>query len=297
MPGKLPLISEPLVSPDSTAEQNRPAPGTRARWAYDYITSTQLSHKVRPPPLPASGNKTSVLETPTPHKPGRPIELRVSAVAPKSPRPGALKDPRRRAMLLHTFWHHELQAAELMCWAYLRFSQAEADFRDGLLRIGLDEVRHMGLYEQQLERLGYPVGSFPVRDWFWQRVPQVSSALGFVSFMGLGLEAANLEHSLRYAQAFDAAGDPSAAEVQRTVGREEVSHVAFGRYWFEQWRGELTFAEWQHHLPPPLPPLMMRGNPVNFKARRQANLPEAFLCELSEWKPAKRGRGRTPDQE
>src|SRR2546430_3572368 len=35
----------------------------------------------------------------------------------KSPGPVALRSARRRAQLVHTFLHHELQAAELMAWA------------------------------------------------------------------------------------------------------------------------------------------------------------------------------------
>lgn len=263
----------------------RPGSDPRADWAFEYVTTTLLSFKVSPPALPPADASSSSSPRPAPSAPGRPPQLTVAPVAPKSPKLSSLGHPRQRARLFHTFWHHELQAAELMCWAYLKFDREAPEFRSGLLRICLDEIRHMRMYERHLEHLGYPVGSFEVRDWFWKRVPSASSAISFVAVMGLGLEAANLEHSERYATALELAGDPIASEIQRTVGREETSHVAFGRYWFERWQGELSFDAWQRHLPPPLSPLLMRGMPLNREARRQAKLPEQFLDALAAWRP------------
>src|SRR5690606_31833324 len=105
------------------------------------------------------------------------------------------RDPRARARLLHTFWFHELQAAELMCWALLKFPESEPAFREGLLRIWRDEVRHMGLYQAHIESLGFRLGDFEVRDWFWHRVPTCHNPTMFVALLGMGLEAANLEHA------------------------------------------------------------------------------------------------------
>ena len=85
-------------------------------------------------------------EAPAARTPGRPAELVVVAHADKM-RGLAVQSGRARA--LHTFLHHELQAAELMAWAVLAFPDAPRAFRRGLLRIALDEVRHMRLYEAE----------------------------------------------------------------------------------------------------------------------------------------------------
>ena len=61
--------------------------------------------------------------------------------ARKSPGPEAIRVPKRRAELLHTFLHHELQAAELMCWAILAFPETPEAFRLGLLGVARDEIR------------------------------------------------------------------------------------------------------------------------------------------------------------
>ena len=42
-----------------------------------------------------------------------------------------------------------------------------------------DEVRHMNLYLDYLTTLDHRYGSFEVRDWFWDRVPQSGTATHF----------------------------------------------------------------------------------------------------------------------
>jgi len=54
-------------------------------------------------------------------------------------------------------FHHELQAAELMCCALLAFSDVELEFSRGLLGVCLDEIRHMNLFREHISlSLGLP---------------------------------------------------------------------------------------------------------------------------------------------
>ena len=267
--------------------QAPPAAASLQRWAYDYVTSDALKVKLAPPPLPER-----LLVGCAPWRiarPGRPSELRMSTDKIKTPGAGALRDPLRRAALLHTFLHHELQAAELMCWALLAFPDTPAAFKRGLLGICHDEIRHMGMYAAHIQRLGARVGDFPVRDWFWQRVPAATSASAFVAVMGLGFEAGNLDHTRRFAERFRAVGDEAGAELQEVVAREEVAHVAFAAHWFRQFEGELSFARWCAALPEPLSPMVMRGDPLDRDARGQAGMDTTFLDALEQWQPVSRG--------
>ncbi|MBK8980132.1 MAG: DUF455 family protein [Planctomycetes bacterium] len=244
-------------------------------WAEDFVRTEVLAHKLAPPPRP---ERWAI--DPAPLRiaaPGRPPELTVVARAPRSLRRGELRDPQKRARLLHTFWHHELQAAELFAWAVLAFPAAPPAFRAGLLELLDDELRHMALYAERLAALGSAPGAFPVRDWFWMRVPQCSSPLQFVALLGLGLEGGNLDHAERFAEWLDAAGDPASAAVQRRVGREEISHVRFAARWFAHWEGALDFERWQRALVPPLTSRMFRGAQLARTARRAAGLDDAFL--------------------
>jgi uncharacterized ferritin-like protein (DUF455 family) len=255
---------------------------TVERWAAAYIASTELGYKQAPPAPPAVWQPASA---PAVRAPGRPPGLVVSVDKPRSVRLGALRDPEARARLLHTFWHHELQAAELMCWGILRFPDAEPEFRRGLLGICRDEIRHMALYQEHVAALGHRVGDFPVRDWFWERVPTCASAVQFVALLGMGLEAANLEHTPRFASWFRAVGDEPGARIQEQVGREEVAHVRFAARWFRRWTARDDFDAWRESLPPPLTPLLLRGKTINREARLRAGMSADFVDRLEAWRP------------
>ncbi len=272
------LPPQPTASPFESSLQS---------WAYDYVCSDVLSVKLAPPPVPEH-----VLPAHAPlrlARPGRPPELRAATDRSKTPSAGALRDPKKRAALLHTFLHHELQAAELMCWAVLAFPDAPASFKRGLVSICHDEIRHMGLYAAHIASLGCSVGEFPVRDWFWARVPSAETPSSFVATMGLGFEAGNLDHTQRFAARFRSVGDHEGARLQELVAHEEIAHVAFAAHWFRQFEGELSFARFCKALPEPLSPMVMRGDPIDREARAAAGFDATFLDELERWQPISRG--------
>lgn len=253
------------------------------RWAWDYVHADTLAAKLEPPPRP---DRWETAPPPRPSiRPGRPPELRSLERPPKTPKAGALVDPSKRAQLVHTFFHHELQAAELMCWALLAFPDTPRAFRRGLTHIALDEVRHMRLYADHLEHLGFAVGDFGVRDWFWERVPSVSEPAAFVALLGIGFEGANLDHTERFARLFREVGDEEGARLQELVGREEEPHVRFAIHWFEHLAGGLEWERWRTHLPAPLTPIVMRGKPVVRESRRRVGMSEAFIDALESYVP------------
>jgi uncharacterized ferritin-like protein (DUF455 family) len=263
----------------------RPPPeGTVEHWAWEYIHTSDLAHKLSPPPLPDQWENEETSEARHVERPGRPSILRVVDRADKT---RGLMAPSGRARAMHTFLHHELQAAELMAWALLKYVDTPRAFREGLARITLDETRHMRMYAKEIERLGYEVGAFRVRDWFWLRIPACKDPASFVATMGLGLESANLEHTASFAERFRQAGDEEGARVQEIVGREEIAHVRFGARWFAHFRGVETvdFETWAAALPEPLSPMLMRGKPIQRETRIRAGQSEAFIDALEAWEP------------
>lgn len=253
-------------------------------WCWGLVTGTDRSAKLTPPPCP-DGTRDAAWEPGPPprrlERPGRPPGIEVVGRAPKAPRPGALARPAARAQLLHTFVHHELQAAELFAWAALAFPDTPRAFRAGLVRLAGEELEHLALYRSLLRALGGDYGDHPVRDWFWERVPGCPDAASFVALLGVGLEGANLEHTARYTAAFRAAGDEAGARTLERVERDEIAHVAFAVRWFPRLTGQpLDFARWRAALPPPLTPALFRGRPLNRAARARAGLGPEFLARL-----------------
>ncbi|MEZ4301032.1 MAG: DUF455 family protein [Polyangiaceae bacterium] len=301
-----------MTANESQPEVAPPA-GTVERWAWDHVLGVDLEAKLCPPPPPRVWESAPPVRRLA--RPGRPRELVVAPHASKTPGPEALRSPARRAQLVHTFLHHELQAAELMAWALLAFPETPRAFRGGLVHIALDEVRHIRMYREHLAELGHRFGDFPVRDWFWERVPEAPTAAHFVAVMGVGFEGANLDHTARFAERFRAAGDERGARLQEVVGAEEVPHVRFAMRWLRRFtrgasgaiaagdgggsrdasgardaggvrdaRGAgVDFSLWVRHLPPPLSPILMRGKPLDRERRRQSGFSEPFLAELVAW--------------
>jgi uncharacterized ferritin-like protein (DUF455 family) len=177
-----------------------------------------------------------------------------------------------------------------MSWALLAFSDAELEFRRGLLGICLDEIRHMNLYREHIEALGCSIGDFGVRDWFWRRVPACPTKLAFVSVMGMGLEAANLEYAADFAARFRSVGDETGAAIQERIAEEELGHVSFATHWFTRWTGGCEFERWSSELPAPFSPWVMHGNPISANARLRAGMTEAFVLALQAYVPSTKGR-------
>jgi uncharacterized ferritin-like protein (DUF455 family) len=272
----------------SPRRESEAPPATLEAWARRLLEEPSFAAKLAvgaPPATLESGPAVRV-----PDRPARPAGWCDAGPSARSFRRSALGQPLRRAQLLARFAHHELQAAELMAQALLRFGDAPAAFRRGLGAIAAEELEHARRLEAQVRRLGADPEEFPRRDWFWERVPRCPDAGSFCAVMGLGLEAANLEHSELWAARLSAAGDPEAAAVQREIGLEERAHVRFARVWFERFRGRFDFDTWSRALPAPLSPVLLRGAELARAARLDAGFDADFLERLAgaEPQPARR---------
>jgi len=276
----------------STHHPSAPAFADVEAWAQHYVLTADLHFKVMPPAPPSHFREAA--EPLRLSQPGRPPEFRAARRGERTPRLQALKEPHYRARAMHAFFHHELQAAELMCWALLAFADAELEFRKGLLGICLDEIRHMNLYREHIELLGCQIGDFGVREWFWKRVPSCPTKLAFVSVMGMGLEAANLEYAGDFAARFRAVGDEVGARIQERIAKEEIAHVGFATRWFARWTGGCDFETWAAELPPPLSPWVMHGNPIAEGPRKKAGMSAQFIAALAAYVPDPKGR-QVPD--
>jgi len=264
-----------------------PPYGSAERWCWDFILECEQERKLRPQALP----EPLVFEPCAPARrlvaPGRPAAWQHVGRSPRTPKASALAAPAARIRLLHTFIHHELQAAELFAWALLAFPSTPEDFRTGLLRLAQEELGHLELYRAHLGVLGGDLAQHGARDWFWERALGCQDPSSFLAFQGLGLEGANLDHSARFAQGFRSAGDEAGARLLERVGTDEEQHVAFSMRWFKHFEGSWSYARWKAALPVPLTPALFKGNPIQREARMRAGMDAAMLDALQREPPAR----------
>jgi hypothetical protein len=107
-------------------------------FAEQILSATSLEEKLRCPEIITDERPGAPIEAP--EAPGRPLELRFKGPSSaKADFPGlhGLEQERERGRLLHFFGNHELLATELMALALLRFPEAPAMFRQGVLRAAL----------------------------------------------------------------------------------------------------------------------------------------------------------------
>ena len=217
--------------------------------------------------------------------PGRPESLRIADKrrAPAMPKPGAFRDPKRRAVAHHVMANHELQAAEVMAMVLLAFPDAPPEFRLGLAAVMRDEQRHTKMHARRAAELGQPFGSLPVSGYIWDKSRAFTSILDYLAGIPLTLEQRNLDHSQEYESWFLAAGDEKGAAIARTIHRDEIGHVAFGLEWLRRLKSptQSDFEAWQAHLHWPLRPSRgVKSAEFDRAAREAAGMDAAFLAAL-----------------
>ena len=216
--------------------------------------------------------------------PGRPVNLQFAArrTAPAMPKGRALRDQRKRAIAHHILANHELQALEVMADVALRFPAAPTQFRLGLARIMLDEQRHAQMHIQRAATLGLDFGDLPVNSYIWEKSRSLESVLDYLATLPLLFEGRNLDHTIEFADWFEAAGDLRGAALIRTIHRDEIQHVAFGIEWLRKLKPD-GLSDWDafcSHIRWPLRPSKAKGRLYQADARRQAGLGEDFIEQL-----------------
>src|SRR5436190_22871678 len=143
----------------------------------------------------------------TPAEPGRPADLRfklTGATGDSFPGTRLLEQQRERGKLLHFFANHELLATELMALVLLKFPEAPAAFRNGVLQTLKDEQEHTRLYLQRMKECGIQFGELPVSGYFWRAISGMESPMDFVASLCLTFEQANLDFARHFARGFAA---------------------------------------------------------------------------------------------
>ena len=264
-------------------------------FAEQVLFATTLADKLACPAVLTDERPGPALAAPA--EPGRPAELRFKpAGGAKAEFPGLhrLDNATERGRLLHFFANHELLATELMALVLLRFPDAPAAFRRGVLQTLRDEQEHTRLYVERMRACGLTFGELPVSGFFWRSVSGMASPLDYVAGLSLTFEQANLDFSRHFAQGFATVGDTASAALLERIYRDEIGHVAYGLKWFRRWKnpGESDWDAFCRQLKFPLTPRRAKGFAVNAAGRQAAGLDADFIAQLDVYSQSK---GRTPN--
>ena len=263
-------------------------------FAEQVLFATTLEEKLRCPQVITDEQPGAIIVTP--EAPGRPRELTFKVHgASKGEFPGfhQLESIRERGRLLHFFANHELLATELMALVLLKFPDAPAAFRKGVLQTLKDEQEHTRLYLERIRACGLEFGELPVSGYFWRCVAPMEHPIDYVAGLCLTFEQANLDFARHFAQGFGRIGDAPTAKLLERIYRDEIGHVAYGLKWFRRWKnpGESDWDAFCRTLKFPLSPQRAKGFTLNVEGRRTAGLDDHFIAELNVYSQSK---GRTP---
>lgn len=263
-------------------------------FAEQILFATTLEEKLAAPDILVDERPGPAIDMPP--MPGRPPGLAFKpsgSSRSKFPSLNRLEQEAERGRLLHFFANHELLATELMALALLRFPEAPASFRRGVLQTLREEQEHIRLYLKRMRECGIEFGALPVSGYFWRAVSPMNSPLDFVTGINLTFEQANLDFSMHFARAFTAVGDTQTAELLDRICHDEIAHVAHGLKWFRRWK-EAGVSDWQafcQQLKYPLSPQRAKGIDLNVEGRRAAGFDSEFIAALNVFSQS---RGRTP---
>lgn len=263
-------------------------------FAEQILFTTSLEEKLRTPDVITDERPGSPIITP--EAPGRPAQMQFKPHATgKSEFPGLhrLEDQAERGKLLHFFGNHELLATELMALVLLKFPDAPAAFRQGVLHTLKDEQEHTRLYIERMKSCGIAFGELPVSGYFWRCVSPMENPIDYVAGLCLTFEQANLDFARHFSKSFSAIGDNETGNLLEKIYRDEIGHVAYGLKWFRRWKnpGESDWDAFCRTLKFPLSPQRAKGLTLNVEGRRAAGFDPHFIAEINVYSQSK---GRTP---
>jgi len=220
-----------------------------------------------------------------PKNPGRVKRLEFNNEQVKFPRNTSFHLEEKRGLALHFFANHELLAIEMMAAALLMYPNTPTAFKKGLVKTIQDEQKHLKMYIARMREFGIELGDFPLNDFFWRSMEKMDTPTKFYAAMAMSFEAANLDFAQFYEQGFRAVEDFKTADIMRVVLEDEISHVALGAHWLNQWRGNMDL--WNYYksnLPGVMTPARAKGIHFDKEIRLKAGLDQSFITSLDEFR-------------
>lgn len=219
--------------------------------------------------------------------PGRSEKIKFSKEKMKFPKAPSLHLRENTAKAVHSFANHELLAIEMMAAAILKYphhTDEDIRFKKGILTALKDEQKHLKLYIERINELGFEFGDFPLNDYFWRQMEKLKTPSQYAALMALTFEAANLDFAQYYSKIFRSFGDTRTADILDLVLEDEITHVSFGAHWLKKWRDDKPL--WDYYvsvLPFPVTPARSKGFGFDPDLHRKAIGDEKFMESLVQY--------------
>lgn len=164
------------------------------------------------------------------------------------PKRGKAQTEAGRIALLHAIAHIELNAVDLAADILVRFPDAATPlaFYNDWLGVLDDEAKHFQMLSDRLAAMGAAYGDLPAHDGLWQAAQDTADdLLARLAVVPLVLEARGLDVTPQMIASLEKAGDADSVAVLEVIYRDEISHVAVGRKWFEHFCDDAPEETWR----------------------------------------------------
>ena len=145
-----------------------------------------------------------------------------------------LSEPEGQAKLLHDVANIELQAMELAFRTLVEFPEAPINFKEQLVSVILDERRHLELCVDEISKLGFRWGRWPVHLQLWSSVSEQDTLLDRILIVHRYLEGSGLDASHILLTKLSGLTNLGPKKIIQTIAREEEEHVSFGSRWYKE---------------------------------------------------------------
>lgn len=182
--------------------------------------------------------------------------------------------------LLHDLANIELQAMELAFRSFIEYPEAPQEFREQMADLAISESKHLELCLDQLEKLNYQWGQWPVYLSLWNAVSVEDSLLDRLLIVHRYLEASGLDAGVSLLKRLAQSQAPMLEKAVKKITEEEVGHVEFGSVWYQKFCREQKldpdqdFKTRMHSLALKLP---KRFEVIDYQIRKKAGFTDSEI--------------------
>jgi uncharacterized ferritin-like protein (DUF455 family) len=140
-------------------------------------------------------------------------------------------DPRKEFEFLHRQMNEEINGLENSARCLTDFPDADWELRMWIARQCADEARHIVMFRDMFERRGGTVGQFPVINFQYRIISNISTLAARLGVQNRSFEADGID-AIRFAMDESRAnGDDELAALFDAQLADEINHVRFANEW------------------------------------------------------------------